>query len=126
MPALQVKDCPQDIYDSLKLCASAEDRSMSQQTIHILRRFLKAYEQLGSNMSNTDQLIFGQVARGTSYDDTNEQNYAAYESRAKLLNSISSLEPLSIPKGFPSVAGVIREDRDDRMYRIEVSSKADR
>ena len=41
MPALQIKDCPQDVYDRLKICAMEEDRSMSQQALHILRTFLR-------------------------------------------------------------------------------------
>ena len=47
MPALQVKDFPGDLYLDLKACANAEDRSVSQQTLHILRQYLKAYRQLG-------------------------------------------------------------------------------
>ncbi len=43
MPALQIKDCPQDLYNQLKICANAEDRSMSQQMVHILRCFLHLY-----------------------------------------------------------------------------------
>ena len=43
MPSLQIKDCPQGIYDDLKLCALREDRSMAQQALHIIREYLKAY-----------------------------------------------------------------------------------
>ena len=37
MPALQVRDFPDDLYAELKNCAAEEDRSISQQTVHIAR-----------------------------------------------------------------------------------------
>ena len=43
MPALQVRELPEDLYEALRECASNEDRSISQQTIHILRDYLRAY-----------------------------------------------------------------------------------
>lgn len=46
MPALQVRDFPDDLYAELKRCAAEEDRSISQQTVHILREYLKAYKRL--------------------------------------------------------------------------------
>ena len=33
MPALQVRDFPQDLYDELRLISSAHHRSMAQQTV---------------------------------------------------------------------------------------------
>ena len=47
MPALQVKDFPAELYEELRACAAAEDRSISQQTVRILREYLRAYRQIG-------------------------------------------------------------------------------
>lgn len=35
MPALQVKDSPDDLYLELKACANPEERGISQQTPHV-------------------------------------------------------------------------------------------
>ena len=37
MPALQVKDFPNDLYEDLRACAMMQDRNISQQTVHVLR-----------------------------------------------------------------------------------------
>lgn len=51
MPALQVKDFPSDLYDDLRECAAGQDRNISQQTLHILREYLRAYKQLGESVA---------------------------------------------------------------------------
>ena len=40
MPALQVKDCPTEVYEELRRCASRENRSISQQALTILEDYL--------------------------------------------------------------------------------------
>ena len=40
MPALQVKDCPVEVYERLRECAARENRSISQQTVTILEEYL--------------------------------------------------------------------------------------
>lgn len=40
MPALQVKDFPSDLYEELRAYAAMQDRSISQQTVHVLREYL--------------------------------------------------------------------------------------
>lgn len=41
MPALQVRDLPQDIYDRLVLSAERDHRSLAQQTTYILEQHLQ-------------------------------------------------------------------------------------
>ena len=50
MPALQVRDFPDDLYAELKNCAAEEDRSISQQTVHIVREYLSARKRLGTDV----------------------------------------------------------------------------
>lgn len=47
MPALQVKDFPSDLYEELRACAAIQGRSISQQTVHVLREYLHAYRHGG-------------------------------------------------------------------------------
>ena len=42
MPPLQVRDFPPDTYERLRTCAEEEKRSISQQTIVIVERYLAA------------------------------------------------------------------------------------
>jgi plasmid stability protein len=44
MPSLQVRDLPQDIYEALVLVAHAENRSLAQQTVVMLRTALDLKE----------------------------------------------------------------------------------
>lgn len=41
MPLLQVRDIPEDLYEKLSLIAKAENRSIAQETIVLLRRALE-------------------------------------------------------------------------------------
>lgn len=48
MPNLQVKDIEKDLYDELKSVARRENRSVTQEVIHILGKYLanpKAFDQ---------------------------------------------------------------------------------
>ena len=40
MPSLQVRNIPEDLYEALKATAATEGRSLSAQTVSILRRAL--------------------------------------------------------------------------------------
>lgn len=46
MPALQVRDLPQDIYDRLVLSAERDHRSLAQQTTYILEQHLQYADDL--------------------------------------------------------------------------------
>ena len=45
MPALQIKECPQDVYDQLKVCAIDEDRTISGEMLAIIKWYLALREQ---------------------------------------------------------------------------------
>ena len=45
MPALQVKDCPSDVYERLRACAAEENRSISQQALTIIENYLRMREE---------------------------------------------------------------------------------
>lgn len=47
MPALQVRDFLSDLYEELRACAAIPDRSISQQAVNVLRKYLQAYRQRG-------------------------------------------------------------------------------
>ena len=93
MPALQVKDCPADIYEDLRLCADQEDRSITQQTIHILRLYL---------------------------NDRRNIHVDKYSSRREFLAALKNRKPADFPDGCESAAEMIREDREDRIPPFDI------
>ena len=96
MPALQVKDCPQSVYDQLKQCAVDEDRSLAQQTLHILKEFLA---------TRCDGSPAGERA-------------AVCAQRELLFAEIQELDPLPLLDGFSSTAEMVRSDREERDFRM--------
>lgn len=119
MPAFQVKDFPADLYDELKACAAAEDRSMAQQNIHIVREFLRAYRQWGGRTGWAVQPIklVDKTAeqRKRTAEEEREERIAR---RKRIFAEIDALPKIDIPDNFPSPAEIIRqmrEERDDRL-----------
>ena len=92
MPALQVRDFPEDLYGELRECASVECRSIANQVIYILRDYLRAYRRL----------------------QCEEERFARIEERKGLFARIHALPKFEVPDGFPDPADLVREDRDGR------------
>lgn len=117
MPALQVKDFPADVYDALRTCANHEDRSISQQTIHILRRYLELYKEASGASSNPEHLIFRSL-KGES-DATAVSTNDRFEKRRRALQRIAELPPVELPPGYDSIADLVRESREERTAFVD-------
>ncbi|MCL2826441.1 MAG: argininosuccinate lyase [Eggerthellaceae bacterium] len=96
MPALQVRNFPEDLYEQLRVCAQQEHRSIAQQTIVAVQWYLK------------NKVAGSSHAQRTSADD----DYL--ERRRKVFEEIDSMPYFEVPEGFPTTAELIREDRDNR------------
>lgn len=90
MPALQVRDFPDDLYEKLKAVAQREHRSIAQQTIVAVERGIEA-------PTKVDQEMLDNVAR-----------------RKAVIDRINALPPFEVPEDFPSPQEIIREMRDSR------------
>jgi len=64
MPLLQVRDIPEDLYDRLSRVARAENRSIAQETIVLLREALNLKEERMAKRRDLLAAIDGQVAEG--------------------------------------------------------------
>lgn len=84
MALLQVRDFPPVLYSLLAEKAETENRSITQQTIHMLTKDLTE----------------------------NSPVYCAKSNRIKALNAISNLD-LKLPQNAPSPLELIRADRED-------------
>ena len=94
MPALQVRDFPEDLYEKLKEVAQQEHRSIAQQTIVAV----KSYVEVGNwGISQREQERLDTLAR-----------------RKALFDRIDALPPFEVPDDFPTPQEIIREMRDGR------------
>ena len=118
MPALQVKDFPSDLYEELRVCAQNEDRSMAQQTVHILRSYLKVYGTRSGNVEwvalpAQDATSF--VVRPSEEPDTPQARAARHR---KVIEEIRDLPKIEVPDDFPSPAEIVRQMREERDDQI--------
>ena len=115
MPALQVKDFPEELYDELRACATAEDRSISQQTIHVLREYLRAYRELGGRTGWVVSAGEAAPARhGERQRIAEEERAARIERKRKVFERIHALPKFDLPDDFPSAAEIVRQMREER------------
>lgn len=114
MSSLQVKDFPEELYSSLRDCAAAEDRSISQQTVHVLREYLKRYEQSGGD----DAGVFGDERSALNVPDAEGERLARIENRKVLFARADALPAYELPAGFPDASEMIRQMRDERTEHI--------
>lgn len=90
MPALQVRDFPDDLYEELRLSAQQDHRSIAQQTIVAVEEYLRRPSPYSSQASE------------------------AISRRQKVLDKISARPSIEIPESFPSPEQIVRELRDQR------------
>lgn len=99
MPALQVKDCPTEVYEELRRCASRENRSISQQALTILEDYLGFRD-------------FAPHDRSSSRNRGSERpNYI--EKRKRLFERIDKLPPIPVSELAPSSADILAEIREE-------------
>ena len=94
MPALQVRDFPDQLYEELRLCAQREYRSIAQQAIFAVQDYLARENK--------------RIAEA----EKPKTDYA--ERRQQVFERIDSLPPFELPEGFPTPQQIIRELRDQR------------
>lgn len=115
MPALQVKDFPSDLYEELRECAATQDRNISQQTVHVLREYLRAYRQSGGSPAWVVRPAVEQaeapVRAKSRAEETPEERI---ERRRKVFAALDALPKVEIPKDFPEPAELVRQMREER------------
>lgn len=108
MPALQVRDFPEELYNQLRSCAAEQDRSISQQTTYVLRRFLESYQQGMTEEQAADAArgaVLGSVVGSAARIDRRRRNFAQLE---------ASFGGAPGSDGLPSSVDMIREMREER------------
>ena len=103
MALLQVRNCPDDIYEKLAQMAKRDNRSITQETICILGRAVGA-EEYGEGNTFSPYLV--------KVEDTPMTK--AERNRQRTLDAIAALEALNLhlPEGAQTPEEMIREERD--------------
>lgn len=104
MPALQIKDCPQDTYEQLKLVAAAENRSISQQMLTILQEYLKEYPADRGRKESWRDIWVPEERSGV--------DYAAKHKRA--IEKLNELPRYGLPDGYTNAADLVHDAREER------------
>lgn len=115
MPALQVKDFPNDLYEDLRKCAAAQDRNISQQTIHVLREFLQAYKR---GNGSVQWVVRPAIEQSDEPARITGDVRSHQERRQRAFEAINALPTFEVPDGFPDSAELIRQMREDCDGRI--------
>lgn len=114
MPALQVRDFPEELYEQLKDCAKREHRSIAQQTVACVDWYVNGAGAPGAPLAWRG----GEQERRDRDREPiwmhHELPPEQVEERRKLFAELEALPIFDVPDGFPSAVELIREDRDAR------------
>ena len=108
MPALQVRDLPQDLYDKLKYRAEREHRSLAQQTIVAIEEHVT--REASESGAKPAEEVYPHLRLLNSEDGVE----ARIKRRKRVFAEIEKLGPATIAEGFPTPEELIREDREAR------------
>lgn len=117
MPSLQVRDLPEPLYEELRRCAVEQDRSISQQTVHLLRAGLEAYRlrQKNPEQKLAQDESLAQIIQLLAMHPPHEDNQvAARIKRRKKTFARIDKAPLPSVGEFADPAAVVRAMRDER------------
>ena len=111
MPALQVRDLPNDLYERLKECAANDRRSISQQTVIILQDYLDARERTAQKRPDAES-AFRNV--DGSFDNVALRAAKRARTHQEVFDLIDQLPDLDVPNVFPDIVTLIHEERAQR------------
>ena len=122
MPALQVREFPDDLYEQLKAYAASQHRSIAQQTIVAVEQMLAHPD--ASHYWNGERLY--RAVRPIPDFDTEAKRAARIEKRKELFAEIDKLPKFDVPDGFPDTVELIRQGREERDAIIDAMIAAEK
>lgn len=123
MPALQVREFPDELYDELKEYAASQHRSMAQQVIVAVERMLACDK--GAQASEPRTCAAGELRYASpsfaATVDTEAERAARAKRREELFRQAEE-ERADLPKDLPSAVEMLRQVRDERDVAFEALS----
>ena len=114
MTALQVRDCPPEVYEQLRQCATEENRSISQQVLTIIEDYLSrrsAAKQSAAETSDAGAIappIFHRSKYSIKHDDIDYR-----ERRKKVFEKIREFPPIPIDEERPRSDVLLAQIREE-------------
>lgn len=113
MPALQVRDCPQDTYNALKRRAVRENRSMSQQALTLIQDGLACREAPVRSVSTLPE--GARREGGLTFIPNPAARYKTREERhAAFFDHIEKTGGFKLPPEYDSVVEMVHAAREER------------
>ena len=106
MTALQIKDCPVEVYERLRVCATEENRSISQQALTIIEDYLNMRQQMREASEP-------RRPRVRSYYVQEDDGIDYAEKHRKVFEEIHKLRPIPIDEDRPSAVELLRQIREE-------------
>lgn len=121
MPALQVRDFPDELYEQLKACAAKEHRSVAQQTIVAVEQMISNKQSGQDSATACSSLAAYDSASAASPShkplylefDTEAARAARIKKRKELMKRINETR-VELPPNFPDPVDMVREVREER------------
>ena len=124
MPALQVRDFPDDLYEQLKEYAASQHRSIAQQTVVAVEQMLTTAES--GEYSWDGKQLHCPPRHPRLFDfDTEAKRAERIKKREELFKEIERLPKFEVPDDFPSTVELIREGREERDAVIDAMIAAE-
>ena len=101
MPALQVRDFPEDLYEELRVYAADRHRSMAQQTIVAVEQMI--HGAVPSDSAAAAMLEFEEIKKRAD----------RMAKRERILKRAAKLRE-TLPPDMPSPVDMLREGREER------------
>jgi hypothetical protein len=113
MPALQVKDCPIELYERLRECAARENRSIAQQTVTILEEYL-GLRVPSKAAAPTAQSDSRETERPRLLYSNDEHDGTDYLSKhLAVFEEIAQLPPIPITETAPRADVILAQIREE-------------
>ena len=112
MAQIQVRKCPEDLYEAVALSAEMDQRSIAQETIYFLRRIIDSEEEQSRRHSYMQK-----KQDGLKNVTTNEILTMSAEQvekgriRRKAALKFMRENPITLPDTFPTPREILEEDR---------------
>lgn len=117
MPALQVRDFPQELYDQLKESAVEDHRSIAQQTVYAVEEMLRM-RNIRFIEPRYLKSVFNDAETNGDFEDIDEERQKRIEKRRKLFAEIHELAK-ELPKDLPDPVEMVRQGREEQDQRDE-------
>lgn len=122
MPALQVKEFPDDLYVRLRACAAQEHRSITQQTLSIIQQYVSAKESAAQRVSGSSVASAGAFCadQGESVGTAAQtlSFFSGREARAArrraAFERMEKRAPVRMPEEYETVASLVAASREER------------